>query len=194
MARKRSYGTGSLYQKHDDWYGRWRTPSGRANRRVGPVRKPGTREGLTRTEAERKLQAMIDEEEARVTADPGRTIEHVAQLHSAKLTGVDRKRSHVQTFDSHVRVHLVPFFKVTPVNRITDADVERLMAHLRKKGLKPKRSRTSSGACTRFSTTRCVRAGSSRTPAAWSRSRYRVQARLSHKPLVDRVGGRPGRS
>lgn len=74
----------------------------------------------------------------RVTTDPARTVEHVGRLHCAKLSGQGRKISHVQTFDSHLRVHVAAFFKETPVNRIGATDVERLIATLRKKQLAPK--------------------------------------------------------
>jgi len=136
--RRRAYGTGSLYIENGVYYGRWYTAAGGyANRRVGPVRNPGSRDGLTR-KAEAKLRAMIDGAGGRVMTDPSRTVEHVGHLHSAKLSGQGRKISHVETFDSHVRVHLAPFFKEMPINRIDATDVERLMATLQKKGLAPK--------------------------------------------------------
>lgn len=140
MAGRRSYGTGSLKLENGVWYGRWWTPAGSyANRRVGPARRSGTREGLTKTQAERKLREMMDGDGARIATDPVRTIAHVGQLHAAKLTGKGRKRSHVESFESHLRVHLEPFFGPRPIDRIESTDVERLMAHLRtKKRLAPK--------------------------------------------------------
>jgi integrase len=140
MARqRRAYGTGSLYVSNGVYYGRWHTAAGgRANRRVGPVRQPGSTEGLTKRQAEAKLRQLIDAGSGRVTSDPGRTIEHVARLHAEKLLGQGRKKSHVETFESHVRTHLESFFGQTPVNRIDTTDVERLLATLRKRGLAPK--------------------------------------------------------
>lgn len=44
----------------------------------------------------------------------------------------------METFDSHLRVHLAPFFKETPIDRIGVTDVERLMATLQKKKLAPR--------------------------------------------------------
>ena len=140
MARsRRGYGTGSLYMQNGIYYGRWYTAAGgRANRRVGPVRTPGSTQGLTKTQAEAKLRQMMDGTAGRVTTDPTRTIEHVGGLHSAKLTGQGRKKSHIETFDSHLRIHLAPFFDQMPINRIEPTDVERLMAKLQKRGLAPK--------------------------------------------------------
>jgi len=65
MAR-RNYGTGQLYEKHGAYYGRWRTSDGRKlNRKLGAVRRPGESAGLTRTQAERRLRQIQDEEERR---------------------------------------------------------------------------------------------------------------------------------
>jgi integrase len=137
--RRRAYGSGSLYIENDVYYGRWYTAAGGyANRRVGPVRKTGSSEGLTKKQAEAKLREIMDGAGGRVTTDPSRTVEHVGRLHSAKLSGQGRKISHVETFDSHLRVHLAPFFKETPINRIEVTDVERLMATLQRKKLAPK--------------------------------------------------------
>jgi hypothetical protein len=54
---KRPYGTGHIYEKAGAYYGRWHTPDGqRRNRRLGPMRAPGSSEGLTRAIAERALR------------------------------------------------------------------------------------------------------------------------------------------
>jgi hypothetical protein len=132
MARsRRAYGSGSLRIENGIWYGRWYTATGgRANRRVGPARSPGTTDGLTKRQAERKLRELMDGNAGRVTTNASRTIKHVGKLHAAKLAGKGRKRSHVETFESHLRIHLAPFFGQTPIDRIEPADVERLMARL----------------------------------------------------------------
>ncbi len=53
MGRRRSAGTGHVYEKWGSYYGRWRTMDGRLlNRKVGKVRSVGERDGLTRTQAE----------------------------------------------------------------------------------------------------------------------------------------------
>jgi Phage integrase central domain len=144
MARsRRAYGSGSLYIENGVYYGRWRTAAGgNANRHVGPARSPGTTDGLTKRQAERKLRELMDGNAGRVTTNATRSIEHVGKLHAAKLAGKGRKRSHVETFESHLRVHLAPFFGQTPIDRIEPADVERLMARLQTKlELKPKTTR-----------------------------------------------------
>jgi integrase len=140
MARKRrDYGTGMLYPENGVWYGRWRTAGGgNAHRRVGEVRKPGSSDGLTKVQAEKALRKMMDGDTGRVLTDRTRTVEHVGQLHSRKLVGKGRKKSHTETFDSHLRLHIAPFFKDTPIEKTDSTDVERFMARLQKKGLAPK--------------------------------------------------------
>lgn len=86
--QRRAYGTGTLYVDNGVYYGRWYTAAGgRANRRVGPVRKTGSTEGLTKRQAEAKLRELMDGTPGRVTTDPDRTVGHVGRLHAAKLTG-----------------------------------------------------------------------------------------------------------
>jgi integrase len=135
----RSYGTGQLYEKHGAWYGRWRTPDGgRVNRKVGAKRAAGSSQGLTGRQAERELQRMIDSEAGRISRTPGRTVGGVGELVRQALEAQGRKRSHVETFASHLRVHLVPHFGEKSVERVAPADVERLMAILRRAGRSPK--------------------------------------------------------
>jgi hypothetical protein len=57
---RRANGAGSLYIKHGSYYGRWVTADGgHVNRRLGPVRRPGTRQGLTHTQAEQRRQGEL---------------------------------------------------------------------------------------------------------------------------------------
>lgn len=63
---KRSYSTGSLFKKHGAWYGRWHLPDGRrVSRRLGPIRAPGSDDGLTHREAEGQLRKLMLAEEQR---------------------------------------------------------------------------------------------------------------------------------
>ena len=49
-----------------------------------------------------------------------------------------RAKSHVETVESHLRVHIVPFFGIRPVDRIEEGHVARFLAHLRRSELAPK--------------------------------------------------------
>ena len=51
-SRRRPRGTGAVFQKGDRWYGQWYARGRLVKRSLGPVRPVGTRDGLTRTQAE----------------------------------------------------------------------------------------------------------------------------------------------
>jgi hypothetical protein len=130
---RRANGAGSIYIKHGNYYGRWlAADGGHTNRRLGPVRRPGTREGLTRTQAEKRLrEAMAG---VQVTTDTERTVGTVGQSLLGQLEAKGCSRSHLETVESHLRVHLVPFFKAKPVDRVSEDDVMRLVARMRRSG------------------------------------------------------------
>jgi hypothetical protein len=83
MAKKRDYGTGSLYidPERDAYYGRWWTAKGQLlNRKVGPVRHRGESDGLTPAEAEKKFRKMQEEEDRtpRVASSVRKTVDDAA--------------------------------------------------------------------------------------------------------------------
>jgi len=57
-ASRRAYGSGSIHKHHESWYGKWRLGGRQVKRRLGPIRKPGTREGLTAKQAEFELRKL----------------------------------------------------------------------------------------------------------------------------------------
>jgi integrase len=134
---KRANGAGTVYIKHGSYYGRWLTASGgRANRKLGPVRRPGTAVGLTRAQAEKRLRAVMDEVEVR--SDPEMTVATAGVALLAQLEARGSSKSHRETVESHLRVHLVPFFKERSLDRVTEDDVTRLLVQLRRQGRAPK--------------------------------------------------------
>jgi hypothetical protein len=56
---RRSYGTGNLRTRRGAWYGQWWIGDRRVQRKLGPKRQPGTREGLTRRQAEAELRRLM---------------------------------------------------------------------------------------------------------------------------------------
>lgn len=138
---RRSYGTGQLYEKHGGWYGRWRDSNGgRFNRKVGSMN------ALTRKQAERALQAMIDGDEAPgIVTQREDTVPALGAKTLQWLKAKGRKRSHLETFERHVRVHMAPFFGEDPIARIDQDDIEAFMARLRRDGLAPKTIRNIHG-------------------------------------------------
>ena len=69
-APRRSYGTGSLFVRADAagreaWYGQWRVDGRLVKRKVGPKRSPGSRDGLTKAQAEKELRMPACERRSR---------------------------------------------------------------------------------------------------------------------------------
>ena len=57
---RRANGAGSIYIKHGSFYGRWYpVEGGQVNRKLGAVRRPGSRDGLTRGQAEKRLRELM---------------------------------------------------------------------------------------------------------------------------------------
>jgi integrase len=142
MGRRRSAGTGHVYEKWGSYYGRWRTSDGRLlNRKVGKVRSVGERDGLTRTQAEREFRRLQEGEEQ--TPRPRHdaeipTVDAVAASLRQKLALRGARRSYRENCASMQRVHVSPHLGSIRVVDVTTANVEMLAAAMLKKGLSPK--------------------------------------------------------
>jgi hypothetical protein len=126
---KRPYGTGQIYVKSGAYYGRWRTPDGRRrNRRLGPVRPPGSSEGLTRAMAEQALRKVLDTEPATALADDarGRTVDDAADALRERLELQGARKSYRQNCEPMQRVHISPAMGSRRVVDVATADVEAL--------------------------------------------------------------------
>jgi integrase len=141
MAR-RNYGTGQLYEKHGAYYGRWRTSDGRKlNRKLGAVRRPGESAGLTRTQAERRLRQIQDEEERRprrAITEPRVTVVDAADSLRRQLAVESARTSYRQNCESMQRVHIAPLLGGTPIEGVTTTDIEDLAASMLAAGRAPK--------------------------------------------------------
>ncbi|MEK6252225.1 MAG: site-specific integrase [Actinomycetota bacterium] len=140
-ARRRSYGTGQLYEKHGAYYGRWRTPDGRKlNRRIGAIRMPGSRQGLTRSEAERRFSRLQQEEDhrPRLTADRATTVTEAGDSLRRKLSLEGARKSYLVGCRSMQHVHVDPQLGAKPVGGVTRADVEGLASVMLASGLRDK--------------------------------------------------------
>lgn len=145
MGRKRSYGTGQLFEKHGSYYGRWRTSDGRRlNRKIGRVRSPGTSDGLTRAQAERAFRLVQDAEERSPShrrQSGGTTVLAAADsLRRAKALEGARK-SYLENLESMQRVHLAPAMGCRSVESVTAAEVEAMVDDMLQAGLAPKTAR-----------------------------------------------------
>jgi integrase len=134
---RRSYGTGRLYQKSGAWYGRWWIDGHRVNRKLGPAREPGSREGLTKREAEAVMRRQIEAITV-APSDERLTVEDagVRLIELLELKG--RKPSTIEAVRSTLRIHLVPQFGDRPLDRVDVRAVERFIAAERRDGKAPK--------------------------------------------------------
>jgi integrase len=144
--RRRSYGTGSLWERTDSagrtsWYGQWRHNGVQVKRRIGPKRREGSRDGLTRRAAESELRRLMREVKPQAPVVEAMTIEDVGREYLADLARKGRKLSTRAAVETAVNIHLVPFFGRKAVGTITYEDVADLVATMRKKGLSAKSMR-----------------------------------------------------
>ncbi|GIK77714.1 MAG: site-specific integrase [Acidobacteria bacterium] len=139
---RRSYGTGSLYVRRsarggEAWYGKWWAGDRRVQRKIGPKRQPGSREGLTRAQAERELQRRMESERAPVRARVA--IEEAGERYIEHLEHVlERKPTTVADYGYILRGHLAPFFGATALERLRPEDVSRYLVAKRGEGLATK--------------------------------------------------------
>lgn len=121
---RRSYGSGSLIERGDAWYGQWRVGGRLVKRKLGQRREPGTRRGLTKAQAEAALRQAIGEH--RPSAPKERIgLEEAGARYVRHLETVRyRKRSTIQDYEIMLRRHLVPFFGDKPLERVGAGDVE----------------------------------------------------------------------
>jgi integrase len=137
---KRSYGTGQLYEKHGAYYGRWRTSAGRKlNRRIGAVRAPGSREGLTRSQAERAFGRVQQEEEGRAPLVPDRaaTVTEAADSLRRTLALKGARKSYLVGCRSMQHVQIDPHLGTRALSDVSTADVEAMASAMLTAGLKP---------------------------------------------------------
>jgi integrase len=140
---RRGYGTGTLYTEVDAagkqwWYGRWLNGKSRPNRKIGLVRKRGSLEGLTRTQAEKRLREMIQTEQPK-HAGASVTIADGGERLLRALEAKGRKPTTLSTYSSTLRTHIQP----PPLGDIelheaSSDDVEELLARMRRDGKAPK--------------------------------------------------------
>ncbi|MGH2833126.1 MAG: tyrosine-type recombinase/integrase [Solirubrobacteraceae bacterium] len=117
--QKRKYGSGSLEVQRGAWYGRWWIGERYVNRKIGAVRVPGGREGLTEKQAEKELHRLMTE--VRVVAPEERmTFREAGERYLHHLEHVKRRRpATVQDYRIMLNKHLVPYFgENKPIERI----------------------------------------------------------------------------
>ncbi len=140
-ASRRAPGMGSLLTRRDGsgrhtWYGKWSVDGVQIKRRVGPKRTPGTRDGLTRAQAEKKLRELMTTVEPARPASDALTMDDLGQRYLANLTRRGRKKATTTAVESILRIWLNPFFASKDVRTISVEDVRDLM-HMMEHGRRP---------------------------------------------------------
>lgn len=142
-ANRRSYGTGSLIVRADSagretWYGKWYANGRRVKRVIGRKRAEGSRDGLTRAQAEAELRRLMVEVQVVAPVGHSLTVAAAGERYRRHLKRAGRKRSTIVAVESALRVHLVSFFTDKALDAIRHEDVVDLVAVLEGKGLSPK--------------------------------------------------------
>jgi integrase len=135
----RPRGTGSLYPCRGSWYGTWWVGSKQRKRKVGPMRKAATNEGLTKVQAEARLRKMMEETKRAPVVPERLTLVEVTERYIKHLENVvERRSSTVETYKSIVKKHIRPFFEELAMTAVTDCDIEDFIATRKESGLAPK--------------------------------------------------------
>jgi integrase len=140
LTQSRPRGTGSLLRRRqssggESWYGKWRAEGRQVMRVLGPVRQPGSRNGLTERQAEAALKVAI----ARPTAEPPKQdapdIAEAGRRYIANRELLGVKPGTLEDYESYLRIHLVPFFGSRALDEIEPALVEDFIVAKREQGL-----------------------------------------------------------
>lgn len=146
---RRSYGTGSLYVRADangreSWYGRWWVGGKRVKRKIGQKRRAGSREGLTRSQAEAELRRRIENERPRPERQDV-TVGEAGERMIRHLEGVGRKPTTLATYGTILRSLIEPHLGDRRLDRTSPTDIETMITALRRDG---KAAKTISNALT----------------------------------------------
>lgn len=135
---RRSRGTGSLFTYRGAWYGQWYVGRRLIKRKLGPKRRPGGRDGLTRPQAERELRRRIEAESNVKTVGDRRTVEEAGERLIEHLGALGRKPTTLGTYSSLLRTHLARHLATRSLDRMDPDDVERMIVAMRREGAGPK--------------------------------------------------------
>jgi integrase len=111
------------------------------NRRIGKLRARGSTDGLTRAQAERQLQRLIDEDARRPLPSPAerpRTVDELVAALRDHLEIEGAPLSYGQNCASMQRIHISPAIGSRAASEVTREDVERLVRGMLARGLSPK--------------------------------------------------------
>jgi integrase len=135
-SKRRAYGSGSLFVHRGSWYGKWRIGPRQVKRKVGAKRRPGTREGLTKTQAEQELRRLM--REVKATPLERLTLREAGDAYIAHVRDfLERKPSTVQDYGGILNKAEQGLPKKT-TDRYDGADIEGYVSSMKKAGRSPK--------------------------------------------------------
>ena len=135
---KRAYGSGSIFVRSGAFYGKWWVNGRQVKRKLGPCRAPGTRTGLTRSQAEARMRQLMAETQLPASTER-LTIEEVGKRYVRHLEEVmQRKPSTIKDYRIIVARHLGPFFGSTEMRKLTPNDIAAYISAKRRAGLATK--------------------------------------------------------
>jgi Phage integrase, N-terminal SAM-like domain/Phage integrase family len=140
---RRDRGDGSLTLRPnakggETWICFWRQDGRGVMRSLGPKRSKVQPQGLTKPQAEAAFRKLREETRARPGRAQRRTFAEVGAELICTKRAAGRKAATVESYDSCLRIHIVPFFGAQPVDKVNREDVQRFDAELEAKGLSPK--------------------------------------------------------
>ena len=135
---RRSYGTGSILVRGGSYFGKWRAGKRQIMRKIGPVRQQGSRNGLTRTQAEAQLRRLMQEVRTAPVFE-FLTVEEVGERYLRHVEHVlERKPTTVADYGSILRRHIAPHFGAKAIQRVGPEDLAAYMAAKSRQGLATK--------------------------------------------------------
>lgn len=133
---RRPHGTGSIIVRNGAYYGKWHANGRQVLRKLGPVRPAGTRDGLTKTQAEAQLRTLMTGAAPPVTARV--TVNDAAERLLSHLEAMGRKPSTLRAYRSLVATQIAPRLGTQPIAKVTPEQIERFIADCLHDGLAPK--------------------------------------------------------
>jgi integrase len=139
MARdnnRRAYGSGSLYPHRGSWYAKWYVGTRQIKRKIGRQRKRGSRDGLTKAQAEKEMRRLM--RELKPTPQERLTLREVGDAYIAHVRDfLERKPSTVEDYEGILNRAERGLPKKT-INRYGAADIEGYVSAMKKAGRSPK--------------------------------------------------------
>jgi len=116
------------YVKAGNWYGRWWVGDQRVKRKLGAVRDPGSRTGLTKSQAEREMRRRMDAETASVSVGDRLTVSQAGERLVDQLEVYGLRPTTIAVYRSLLRTHLGQHLGDRELARVTPGEVEWMIA------------------------------------------------------------------